>query len=330
MKAGLSNSIIFLTSFTLSVILTWILVRVMIYYKVVDKPSKRRVHLDTVPRGAGIALIVIFVIFCTFNQILSSSNIIQLFLPIALVSFWDDIMKIAVPFRFFIHTLCALVAILWFIQPRSLLHYELNVYFDLVLTTLLFVAFINIYNFMDGIDGITASESIHMSITMLILCYIKSDIITHLDFIIITNIILLGFSCGFIMFNWSPAKIFLGDVGSISLGFLIGLCLLMIACDSAHLFVSSVIASLYYITDGGLTILIRLINKEKIWTPHLNHFFQKAVKRKATHSQVVKKIILCNICLMILSITALYYPIISIALAFIVVTITLIIFVQKT
>lgn len=324
-----NNLIIFLISFASSIFLTWMLIRVMTHYEIVDKPSKRRAHLDVVPRGAGLALMIIFTLFCIFNQTLSSSNIIQLFIPISLISFWDDISKIAVPFRLFIHILCALLAIIWFIQPRSLLHYEVNLYIDLAITTLAFIAFINIYNFMDGIDGITATQSIHLAITILLLCYLKSDIITHLNFIIITNLILLGFALGFIIFNWSPAKIFIGDVGTISLGFLFGLCLLMLACDSERLFASCVIASLYYIIDGGLTILIRLINKEKIWTPHLNHFFQKAIRRGWTHQEVVTNIIICNFCLMILSIGALYYPIISIALAFIVITITLTIFAQK-
>lgn len=329
MLVELNNIVICLISFISSIILIWFLIRIMTHYGIVDKPSKRRAHLDVVPRGAGLALMLVFIAFAIFNQTLSSSNIIQLFVPISLVSFWDDITKIAIPFRFFIHILCALLAIIWFIQPRSLLHYEVNIYIDLAITTLAFVAFINIYNFMDGIDGITAVESIHLSITTLLLCYLKIDIITHLNFIVITNLILLGFALGFIIFNWSPAKIFIGDVGSISLGFLCGVCLLMLACDSERLFVSCVIASLYYITDGGLTILIRLINKEKIWTPHLNHFFQKAIRRGWTHKEVVTNIIICNLCLMILSAGALYYPIISITLAFIVVTITLTVFVQK-
>ncbi len=146
----------------------------------------------------------------------------------------------------------------------------------------------------------------------------------NINFIIIINIIILACSLGFLIFNWHPAKIFLGDVGSISLGFLLGLSLLLISASSGHLFIASFIASLYYITDGGLTILIRLVNKEKIWQPHLKHFFQKAVKNGKSHQEVVSRIIICNIMLMLLSILSLYIPLISVIFAILVVMLTII------
>jgi UDP-N-acetylmuramyl pentapeptide phosphotransferase/UDP-N-acetylglucosamine-1-phosphate transferase len=140
--------------------------------------------------------------------------------------------------------------------------------------------------------------------------------------------LVLASSIGFIIFNWYPAKIFLGDVGSISLGFLLGLCLLLIAASNINLFVAVIIASLYYLADGGLTILIRLFHREKIWEPHLQHFFQKAVKKGMSHNKIVNRIIICNLLLMLLAINALYFPIISIILASAVVTLILVSFIE--
>ena len=133
----------------------------------------------------------------------------------------------------------------------------------------------------------------------------------------------LVFSNG-LSFNWQPARIFIGDVGSISLGFLLGLCLMCLAMSSWHLFTASFISSLYYLADGGGTILIRLGRGEKIWQPHVKHFFQKAVRKGMSHSLVVRKISLCNFTLFILSISSLYLPAISIIISLIIVLITLI------
>ena len=142
--------------------------------------------------------------------------------------------------------------------------------------------------------------------------------------VIIITTIILGWAIGFFYFNWQPAKIFLGDTGSISIGFLLGVCLLTVASASVKLFAACVIASLYYVADGGLTILRRLIKGEKIWEPHLQHFFHKSVRKGRSHKQVVKRIIKCNLLLMIFSVGSLYYPIISIIGALIVVVVTLI------
>ncbi|EOB10244.1 hypothetical protein H376_3920 [Rickettsia prowazekii str. GvF12] len=176
---------------------------------------------------------------------------------------------------------------------------------------------------MDGIDGMSCVESIHLSSTMLVLCFLQFSIIDNPYFIASVNVIILGCSCGFLIFNWHPAKIFLGDVGSISLGFLTGLCLLLLALTSTNLFIACVIASLYYMTDAVLTILIRLLNKEKIWQPHLKHFFQKAVQKGKSHKQVVSIIAICNIFLMIISVISLNFPVISIMLAIAVITLTM-------
>jgi UDP-N-acetylmuramyl pentapeptide phosphotransferase/UDP-N-acetylglucosamine-1-phosphate transferase len=299
-------------------------------FGIVDVPSHRRAHDKITPRGGGIGLVLIYcIIFPVFEYAYSGAfiyteKIMPIFVPIALISFWDDVYQVSIPLRLFIHCLCACLAVMWLIHPFSLFHNELPKYLDLIISTFAFVAFLNIYNFLDGIDGISASESIHLSCTILILCALRSDLIPNVGFIIVTVTILLGWSIGFIVFNWQPAKIFLGDAGSISLGFLYGLCLILIATAGDRLFASAAIASLYYIADGGLTIMIRFVNGEKIWEPHLKHFFQKAVKNGKSHAEVVRKIIICNFILMLLAISALYYPIVSIILAVVVVMATLI------
>ncbi len=326
---------LFIFSFIACSLLTKLLIPQLTAFGLVDKPSSRRAHKVPTPRGGGLAIVIVFVIsfiaaeYWLHENLVNSIRLIPIFLLISIISFLDDVKTIPVVIRLFVHLVCAGLAIYLFLYPTSLFrgilfHAELPIYLDFALTMLGLAAFLNIYNFLDGIDGITTAESIHLAITMLILCYLKYDIILNVDLVIIIASIMLACGSAFIIFNWHPAKIFLGDSGSISMGFLMGLCLLFLSASSLRLFAASVIASLYYLADGGLTILIRLMNKEKIWQPHLKHFFQKAVKNGKTHKQVVARISFCNLLLMVLAASVLYYPITSIILAPLVVMITLI------
>lgn len=313
-----------------SLVITKLLINVMPKFGIVDIPSKRRAHDKITPRGGGFAFVLIYSIllpafeYFVVGSIEDSTIVLQIFIPISVVSFWDDISHVMIPLRLLIHILCSCLAIMWLVHPSPILHYELPVYLDLAIGTFALLTFLNIYNFMDGIDGITVSQSLHYSATILLLCFVRYDLIPNVDMVVVTAVIIGGWSLGFIYFNWQPAKIFLGDVGSISLGFLIGVCLLTIASASAKLFAACVIASLYYIADGGMTILIRVVKGERIWEPHLQHFFQKSVKNGKSHKRTVKRIMKCNVLLMLLAVQSLYYPVISIIGATLVVMVTII------
>ncbi|WP_342279073.1 MULTISPECIES: UDP-phosphate alpha-N-acetylglucosaminyltransferase [unclassified Candidatus Tisiphia] len=336
MSNFINYSFLFLLSFIATSFLTWLLISSLPSFGVVDIPDPRRVHSRITPRGGGLAIVIVVIIaliayeYFSTKTLINSIKIVPLLLIISTISFLDDLISIPIFVRLIFHIICSTIAIFLFLSPVVLFHHELPLYIDFVLSIIGLIVFLNIYNFLDGIDGISGAESIHLSITILILCYLKSDIIININFIIVLNIIILACSIGFLIFNWHPAKIFLGDVGSISLGFLLGLCLLLISASSVHLFVASSIASLYYLADGGLTILIRLVNKEKIWQPHLKHFFQKAVRNGKSHKEVVSRIIICNILLMVLSIISLYFPLLSIIFAILVVMVTIINFAHET
>ena len=329
MKGLLFFITIGVVSLLLSLGLTNVLIKILKNYNIVDVPSNRRVHIASTPRGGGIVFVLIFLVlfplteYYLFGGIERTKLIVPILLPIGIISFWDDLFQVSVPIRLLIHIICSFLAVMRTV-PLPVLNYQIPLYLDFVFATFALLTFLNLYNFMDGIDGMTAHETIHLSLTTLILCTLNYDIILNVDMIIIIGMIILGWSSGFIYFNWQPAKIFAGDVGSISVGFLLGICLLNIAASSIKLFIAVVIAAAYYIADGGLTILIRTLKGEKIWEPHLQHFFQKAVKRGWSHKEAVVHIAKCNFLLMLLAINALYLPLISLIVAFIIVTITLI------
>ena len=313
-----------------ALVLTRLLIYIMPKFGIVDVPSTRRIHKGATPRGGGLSFVIVLTIllplaeFFFSGTVFGSVELLKIFLPLCLVSFWDDISHALIPIRLFIQILCSCLAIMWLIHPSTILHDEIPIFLDLVIGAFALLSFLNVYNFLDGIDGITVSESIHLSCTILLLCMLRYDIIPNVDMVIAIATIILGWSAGFIYFNWQPAKIFLGDVGSISLGFLLGICLLTIASADANLFVACFISALYHIADGSITILIRMIKGEKIWEPHLQHFFQKSVSNGRSHKRVVKRIMKCNILLMLFAANALYYPIISVIGGLLVVGITLI------
>lgn len=321
--------LLFLLALILATIINKMLIKQLVILGVIDKPSTRRLHQTNTPRGGGLSVVLVLLILGSMFDyfILKSSTgyfkLLPPLLAISAISFLDDIKNVHPLLRLIVHTLCASVAVSLFLRPMTLSHGILPIFVDAIFAIIGLVAFLNIYNFLDGIDGITAIETIHLSTTILLLCYLQYDLIISVNLIITVITILLACSISFLIFNWHPAQIFIGDIGTISIGFLIGICLLLISASSSNLFVASVIASLYYLADGILTILIRFINGEKIWKPHLKHFFQIAIKNGMMNSQVIWRIIICNFCLMIFSILALHYPVQASICACAVVSLTL-------
>ena len=97
------------------------------------------------------------------------------------------------------------------------------------------------------------------------------------------------------MWNWAPARIFLGDVGSVPLGYLLGFLLLFVAARG-HWRIA-LILPLYFLADATITLLRRLARGELVWRPHRQHFYQRAVQRGLGHAAVVRRVIAADIVL---------------------------------
>ena len=129
------------------------------------------------------------------------------------------------------------------------------------------------FNFMDGIDGMASVETISISIGIIFLA-------ANANWEPLGQVyaaVLAGAMAGFIKLNWAPAKVFLGDVGSIPIGFIIGWLLLKLASEG--LWLPAFILPLYYITDATFTLARRILKREKFWLPHKQHYYQQAVIR---------------------------------------------------
>jgi UDP-N-acetylmuramyl pentapeptide phosphotransferase/UDP-N-acetylglucosamine-1-phosphate transferase len=163
----------------------------------------------------------------------------------------------------------------------------------LPLIALAWVWFVNLYNFMDGIDGITGVETACLAFGILALGWPQTDAAAAA---------IMGAALGFLAWNWPPARIFLGDVGSVPLGFLLGALLLSLAGDG-H-WASALILPLYYLADATLTLLRRAARREKIWRAHREHFYQRATQGGLSHARVSLAVLGCNLVLIGLAVLA--------------------------
>lgn len=314
-------------------------IEVLTRYNIVDIPSERKAHREPITRGGGVVLILVTPIYFFLSSQIYGLSLFQqypLLMAIFLVggiSLLDDIKEQSKILRLLVHFLSAWILLkygqvsleseLTIIIPYSETQLVIPAYIPLLAAIISLVGFTNLYNFLDGIDGISAAETIHLSIVILLLAWVKYDAVNQAPLIISISCLCLAFGCAFLKYNWHPAQLFLGDVGSITLGFLLGYCFFLLIYSDISLFVPAIIAALYYFADGGVTILLRIWKREKFWLPHNKHFFQQAMRKGKSQQLIVTNIIKCNIVLMGLSIVGIYWPLIGLVAGVIVTSATI-------
>ena len=148
--------------------------------------------------------------------------------------------------------------------------------------------FVNLYNFMDGIDGITGVETASLGLGIALVAAISGTAAP----LIVPALCLTGAALGFLVWNWHPAKVFLGDSGSVPLGLLAGALLIALALSGQ--WQAAVILPAYYLADASLTLGSRLLNGEKVWQAHRKHFYQRATRGGAGPRKVSTAILIGN------------------------------------
>jgi UDP-N-acetylmuramyl pentapeptide phosphotransferase/UDP-N-acetylglucosamine-1-phosphate transferase len=169
---------------------------------------------------------------------------------------------------------------------------------DRLAAALLWLWFINLFNFMDGIDGIAGVETVSLGVGLAMVAWLAGLALPQVAW----PALLAAAALGFLAWNWAPAKIFLGDVGSIPLGFVLGWLLLIAAAQGQWL--AAAILPLIYLADATITLSRRLLRGDTIWRAHREHFYQRAVAAGATHAAVAAKVLLCNLALIGLAVAA--------------------------
>jgi len=274
--------------------------------KIFDIPNKRSSHLKPIPTGGGWIIILCILGIIFFLDPYDKIPAIIAISGLAFISWKNDLKNINIGVRLFFQIFFISI---YFAYLYNFGFYEQSQLVHIIFIILICTWFINIFNFMDGIDGISTIMTI--TICMGIIC---SYLVNNSEYFPSFEILIISTCLAFLYWNWKPAKIFLGDVGSIVLGFVCVLSLYWLFLDENtwHWVLS---LPMYYFLDTTLTLINRFISGKKIWHAHSEHFYQKAVRSGMNHSQVVKLII----ALQIIIITTCYFikdPYLVVFLAF--------------
>ncbi len=303
--------IILVCAAVMSYVLCFGLIAILGRLRVVDKPSKRSNHDGTIPRGGGIGILVamgVSLLLADYFSLVQDDAVIWNLFPgvaiLAVISFLDDIFGAPVWLRLPVQACVVVASTHLLLGDLSISHGELPEWADNALAVLLWLWFINLFNFMDGIDGISAVQGIVIALGVFLAAGLVLPVLpTELG---VLSIVISGALVGFLAWNWHPAKLFLGDVGSITLGYILGFQLLELV--AIGLWYVALLLPMYYLADATYTLVRRMARREKFWHPHSNHAYQVAVRRGRSHARVVSRILLLNIVLLILAINAIIHP----------------------
>jgi UDP-N-acetylmuramyl pentapeptide phosphotransferase/UDP-N-acetylglucosamine-1-phosphate transferase len=268
----MQNSIILLY-FVLFLVLELVYFKIADRFNIIDKPNHRSSHTSITIRGGGIIFPLAVLAYSLINGFQNIYFVIGL-LAISTISFLDDILTLNNKVRLSIHLSSVL---LLFFQWDL---FSLNWYW-IVIALIFVVATINAYNFMDGINGITGGYSL---LTIATLYYINEKVVifTSSELLIVVALSLLVFN----FFNFkTKAKCFAGDVGSVSIAFIIVFFIGQLILTSQNL--SYILLLLVYGTDTAFTVLFRKVRGENIFEAHRSHFYQYlSNQRKYPHIYV--------------------------------------------
>jgi UDP-N-acetylmuramyl pentapeptide phosphotransferase/UDP-N-acetylglucosamine-1-phosphate transferase len=275
------------------------LLRPLLQRYALARPNARSSHVVPTPQGAGIAVIA-----AALGVAAAGAALTGLAIPfaafaatifIALVGFADDLRPIPVLPRLLLQAVA--VGAIIFLAPADLrivpscpLALERGV---LLIAGLWFV---NLVNFMDGLDLMTVAEVVPITGTMMLLGWMGELAAPS----VLVAAALCGAMVGFAPFNRPVAKVFLGDVGSLPIGLLLGFGLLQLAWH--HQLVAALLLPLYYIADTTLTLCRRMARGESFWEAHRSHFYQRATDNGFTVSRVTANVFVLNLALAALAV----------------------------
>jgi UDP-N-acetylmuramyl pentapeptide phosphotransferase/UDP-N-acetylglucosamine-1-phosphate transferase len=273
------------------------LIRPQLLKHALAKPNARSSHQIPTPQGAGIAVIAatlaIAGLALAYISDAGSSFPVGLFgaaLFMAALGFADDIKPVPVLPRLLLQAIAVGAIVLT--SPSDLrIATAVPFWIERGLLVLAGLWFVNLVNFMDGLDWMTVAEVVPITAALALL-----GLFGELPLMAaIVAAALCGAMIGFAPFNRPVASIFLGDVGSLPIGLLLGWCLLQLAWHQ-HL-AAALLLPLYYLADASVTLLRRLVRREPFWIAHRSHFYQRATDNGFTVMQVVSEVVTLNLAL---------------------------------
>jgi len=279
----MSSFILFPLLFLLSWVLTYAVKEIAIKKALVDIPNDRSSHVVPTPHGGGIAIAVTW--FSGIGYLYMVDQIdsglfyaLMVGAVIAMVSYLDDLYELNPKLRFAVQLFVALVG-LWFLGGLSILDFGLFALENQIITNtvaaIAIIWFINLYNFLDGIDGYAGAEALFLGAAGFVF-------FGDAHFLVLVSSIL-----GFLIWNWHKAKIFMGDVGSTLLGYNIAIFTIYYANqEPLNLWIWVMLFGLFWF-DATLTLYRRYKNKEQLSVAHKKHAYQRLTQSGWKHSKVV-------------------------------------------
>ena len=268
----------FALSFCMTGLATWYARRV----NLLDHPGERHSHTEATPRGGGAGLLLSFLLLTLWLTDPGQSRdwilgIMPGVIVLAILGAWDDHASLSVRLRLFIQ----LAVSLYLVAYASISDWIHGVP-AMAFSVLMLVWMTNLYNFMDGSNGLAGSQGVFGGLVLAWLFWLAGDP----QFGLIS--VLLAASCaGFLPWNSGTAKVFMGDVGSLSIGFLFGALMLYGTGSGAFSIPVALLLMMLFLTDSTLTLLGRVFRGERWYTAHRQHLYQRMIANGWTHGSVV-------------------------------------------
>ena len=264
---------------------------------VLDHPNERSLHEAPTPRGGGIAPVgaILLAWFALIAAGAAAPLLVVVLFGAALlaaISWIDDLHGLSPAPRLLAQFVAIGLGMTALMPAEPVFQGWLTPGLDVAAAGLLWLWFVNLFNFMDGIDGLAGGEAAAVAIGLVLFAGFGAGRDPGLAALAAT---VAAAALGFLVWNWAPARIFLGDVGSVPLGYLLGFLLLAVAARG--FWKIALILPLYFLADATLTLGRRLARGERIWQAHRQHFYQRAVQRGLGHGAVVRRVIAADLVL---------------------------------
>ncbi len=282
-----------------------------------DHPGERHSHSLATPRGGGAGLVAAFLVSVLVMAGPDTSGswlfcIMPGMAVIAILGAWDDHRSLSVRIRLFIQ-LAVSMGLVWYAANAGWLEGAI----PMVLGGFFVVWMTNLYNFMDGSNGMAALQGVFAGLVLAFLFHAAGD-----GYFSDISLLLAACCAGFLPWNSGRAKVFLGDVGSLALGFVFASLLVYGAGTGAFGIPVAVLVMLLFLTDATLTLAARVIRRERWYNPHRQHLYQRLIAHGWTHGRVAIIYQAINLTLILPGIvTAVRFPALAWAVTLVLITI---------
>lgn len=294
--------VLMVVSASIAWVLTGLVIRFAPKLKLVHEPNDRSSHHQLIPHGGGISIVIstvcftMWLIFRDEERHIAYWASVGLSLIVAAKGLIDDIIHLSAILRLIIQTLVSSALILTLytlpidgLEPINVL----PMWLSLMVVSFAVVWWLNLFNFMDGVDGLAGSQAVFMLGGAACLIFIVHPSASSTT-VWAWMVCLSAATFGFLLYNWSPAQIFLGDIGSLFLAFMIMfLALLTISLHWMN-YASWIILAALFVVDATVTLLRRIVIGENWMTAHRSHAYQNLSRHWKSHRKVTLLFISVN------------------------------------